>query len=122
MYVSFSASVAIISVLLTVGRRFFELRHRQTPIEEDQGSAVFEFSVGGPLHADELWRQDGEARVAELDDRFGIGDGIVEALGLGGVNDRRSDSGRSCDARSLAPLLPGSSQPRTRSRPENDAI
>ena len=57
-----------------------ELRYRQIAVQEDQRSVVFELAVGGPLHADELRRQNGEARVIDLDDGLGVGNGIVDAV------------------------------------------
>jgi hypothetical protein len=42
----------------------FELRHGHAAIEKHKGSVIFKLAVGGPLHADELRREDGEARMA----------------------------------------------------------
>ena len=53
-----------------------ELRHRQAAVEEDQRGVVFELAVGGPLHADQLRRQDGEAGVAEVTTALGSATGL----------------------------------------------
>ncbi len=57
-----------------------KLRYRQIAVQEYQRRVVFKLAVGGPLHADELRREDGEASVIDLDDGLGVGNGIVDAV------------------------------------------
>jgi hypothetical protein len=71
-----------------------KLGHRQAAIEEDEGSVVFEFAVGGPLHADELRGEHGEAGVAQGDDGFGVGDRVGGLVGgVGRVGRKRGNDG-----------------------------
>jgi hypothetical protein len=65
----------------------FELRHTQAPIQKNEGCMVFEFAVLGPLHANQLRCQHGEARLANRDHRLWTGDGVGDftgGLGMGG--------------------------------------
>ncbi len=38
---------------------------------------IFELAIGRPFHANHLRRQNGEARVASLDHRLGVGNRVV---------------------------------------------
>ena len=82
VYVSVSASVLMVSVLAVVRDFVRKSRHRQTAIEKHKRSVIFEFAVGSPLHANELRREYGEARVVERDDCLGIGDRICDGFVL----------------------------------------
>ncbi len=67
------------------GAMLGEVGHGQAAIEEDEGGMVFEVAVRGPLHADELGGEDGEASIAELDDGGGIGHRVVGGFGRLGL-------------------------------------
>ena len=57
-----------------------ELRHGQTPVNEDERRVVLKFAVRSPLHADQLRRENGESRVAMNDDAPGVGNRIIGGL------------------------------------------
>ena len=65
--------------------------HGKAAVEEDDAGAIFKMIIRGPLHANELGREDGEARVLKEDHGFGIGHRIVG--GVGGVELRRVAAG-----------------------------
>ncbi len=62
---------------LTVLLGMREFWHGQAAVQEDEGWMVFELAVSGPLHADELRREDREARIAQCNDGLRVGYRVI---------------------------------------------
>jgi hypothetical protein len=71
-----------------------EFRNGKIPIQEDERGVVFELAIGGPLHANELRRQDGESCVCGSNHRTRVGYRIIRTWCIGGFDRRVEQSQR----------------------------
>src|SRR5580704_1435267 len=71
-----------------------EFRNGEPAIQEDERSVIFELAVRGPLHANELGRQNRETCMSGSDDGTWIGNRVITAWSIRGSNPGMEESQR----------------------------